>query len=374
MKNVWLLLTFVSLIGCQAEQPAEAGPQQEALASNEVEQIKMSPEQLASAAVEVGQAEMREMGDYLSCAGMIDVPPAYRQSVHSPVAGFASAIDKLPGERVSRGERLAVVSHPDLVRLQRSWLEARAQLPFLEKDEARKASLAGSDAASRRDYEQALSELRMAQAREKGLRAELKLIGFDVDALAESGEIQSQIGLFAPKSGYLTQVAVQPGQLVQPDNLLFELVDKSHLHLELEVFAKDLHRVKVGQPVVAKVPGTSQEWKGRVHLLGQSVDLAKKTARVHVHFDEAPELAVGTFLFAEIQTDRRTVLAVPEQAVIRTGEQAFVFAKTGEGFRKIEVALGQSDSGYLEVSSPELEPALTLALSGAYYINGSAAE
>ncbi|TXB61309.1 efflux RND transporter periplasmic adaptor subunit [Phaeodactylibacter luteus] len=373
MKNVWLLLSFVSLMGCQAEQPAEAGSQ-ETPASNEVGQVILSPEQLASAAVEIGQAEMREIGGYLSCSGMIDVPPASRQSVHSPVAGFVSAINKLPGQRVSRGERLAVVSHPNLVRLQRSWLEARAQLPFLEKDEARKASLAGSDAASRRDYEQALSELQLAQAREKGLRAELKLIGLDVDALAKSGEIQSQISLSAPKSGYLTQVAVQPGQLVQPEDLLFELVDKSHLHLELEVFAKDLHRVKVGQPVVAKVPGTSQEWKGRVHLLGQSVDMAKKTARVHVHFDEVPELALGTFLFAEIQTDRRTVMAVPEQAVVRTGEQAFVFAKNGEGFRKIEVALGQSDNGYLEVSSPELKPSLSLALSGAYYINGSAAE
>jgi cobalt-zinc-cadmium efflux system membrane fusion protein len=373
MKYVFFIFILsASLLACQNEAaPTDAT---ETPASTEAADglIHLSAAQLKEAGIQTGQPEQREIPTYLSCSGTIDVPPAYQQAVHSPVMGFVRNIRHLPGEQVRRGERLASIDHPDLVRLQRTFLETAAQLPYLQKDRDRKAELAQSDAASQRDYELALSELSVMQARYEGLKAELELIGIDAKNVEETKEIQSAIGIYAPTGGQLTHVEVRSGQLVQPETMLFQVTDDSHLHLELQVYAKDLHRVKKGQPVIANLPGEEAPITGTVHLVNQSIDMEQKTARVHIHLDEgASKLAIGSFLFAKIQTDSRMALTVPEEALIRSGEEAFVFQETGNGFQRIPVKPGTAADGYVEISGTSITDRTPVALKGAYYINGT---
>ncbi len=368
----FIFLLAVSLLACQNEAaPADSA---EAPAAAEVADgiIHLSAAQLKAAGIQTGQPEQREIPTYLSCSGTIDVPPAYQQAVHSPVMGFVRNIRHLPGEQIRKGERLASIDHPDLVRLQRTFLETAAQLPYLQKDRDRKAELAQSDAASQRDYELAMSELSIMQVRYEGLKAELKLIGINAKNLEETREIQSAIGIYAPAGGQLTHVEVRSGQLVQPETMLFQITDDSHLHLELQVYAKDLHRVKKGQPVIANLPGEEAPVTGTVHMVNQSIDMEQKTARVHVHLDEGTsKLAIGSFLFAKIQTDSRMALTVPEEALIRSGEDAFVFQETGNGFQKMPVRPGTTADGYVEISGTSITDRTPVALKGAYYINGT---
>jgi len=373
MKYVFFIFILsASLMACQNEAaPADTT---ETPADTETADglIYLSAAQLKEAGIQTGQPEQREIPTYLSCSGTIDVPPAYQQAVHSPVMGFVRNIRHLPGEQIRKGERLASIDHPDLVRLQRTFLETAAQLPYLQKDRDRKAELAQSDAASQRDYELAMSELSIMQSRYEGLKAELELIGIDAKNVEETKKIQSAIGIDAPAGGQLTHVEVRSGQLVQPETMLFQVTDDSHLHLELQVYAKDLHRVKKGQPVIANLPGEEAPITGTVHLVNQSIDMEQKTARVHVHLDEGTsKLAIGSFLFAKIQTDSRMALTVPEEALIRSGEEAFVFQETGNGFQRIPVKPGTAADGYVEISGTSITDRTPVALKGAYYINGT---
>lgn len=373
MKYVFFIFILsASLLACQNEAAPAAGTATPAATEAADGLIHLSAAQLKEAGIQTGQPEQREIPTYLSCSGTIDVPPAYQQAVHSPVMGFVRDIRHLPGEQIRRGERLASIDHPDLVRLQRTFLETAAQLPYLQKDRDRKAELAQSDAASQRDYELAISELSIMQARYEGLKAELELIGIDAKNVEETKKIQSAIGIYAPTGGQLTHVEVRSGQLVQPETMLFQVTDDSHLHLELQVYAKDLHRVKKGQPVIANLPGEEAPITGTVHLVNQSIDMEQKTARVHIHLDEgASKLAIGSFLFAKIQTDSRMALTVPEEALIRSGEEAFVFQETGNGFQRIPVKPGTAADGYVEISGTSITDRTPVALKGAYYINGT---
>jgi cobalt-zinc-cadmium efflux system membrane fusion protein len=373
MKYVFFIFILsASLMACQNEAAPADGTETAAATETADGLIHLSAAQLKEAGIQTGQPEQREIPTYLSCSGTIDVPPAYQQAVHSPVMGFVRNIRHLPGEQIRRGERLASIDHPDLVRLQRTFLETAAQLPYLQKDRDRKAELAQSDAASQRDYELAISELSIMQARYEGLKAELELIGIDAKNVEETKKIQSAIGIYAPAGGQLTHVEVRSGQLVQPETMLFQVTDDSHLHLELQVYAKDLHRVKKGQPVIANLPGGEAPITGTVHLVNQSIDMEQKTARVHVHLDEGTsKLAIGSFLFAKIQTDSRMALTVPEEALIRSGEEAFVFQETGNGFQRIPVKPGTAADGYVEISGNNITDRTPVALKGAYYINGT---
>lgn len=361
-----LLLLF--LTACQGTETPQA-PAEEAEADHDI--IILTPAQIEQAGITVGPLETRELPLTLSCSGTIDAPPASRQAVHSPVMGFVSDLRHLPGEYVKQGTVLARIAHPDLIRLQGSFLESAAALPALQQDAQRQASLSQSDAASQKALEKAQSDLAITQARYNALHAELQLIGIDAETVAAQQQIQPSIALRSPVNGYLTEIAAQPGQLALPETPLFQILDNSHLHLELEVFPKDLPRLVKGQHVTARVPGKDSAYIGHVYLINRAMTAGQKTVGVHVHFDEEPvDLALGTFLFAEVQTGSQLGFALPESAIARSGDQAVVFVETEEGFRRLPVELGTTDKGLVGVRSPELRAGLRVVVDGGYYLGG----
>ncbi len=364
------ILLGIALSTCQQQTETAAG--QDNGSAGEKNSIFLSAEQMELSDIVLGQPEVREIASYIECSGIIDVPPSNIRSVHSPVTGFIQKVNHLPGEYVRRGELLSSIAHPELIRMQRGFLESTGRIAFLKKDMERKEELANADAASRKAYEQTLTDYKVEEAHYNGLKAELELIGINVNALEETRQVQKSISLYTPVAGYLTRVNANPGKLVEPNMLLFEILDNSHVHLELEVFAKDLGLLSEGQQVVASIPGREEELYGKVHLINKAIDLERKTAKVHVHLDAEPHnLAIGAFLYARIRTDSRQVAAVPETAIVRSGGQAFVFVKEGDAFRKVEVETGQSDDGFIEIRKLDLQEGQQIALKGAYYINGT---
>ncbi|MCB9290985.1 MAG: efflux RND transporter periplasmic adaptor subunit [Lewinellaceae bacterium] len=354
------------------QQSGEANVTDGAKEESETAEVYLTPEQMELSEIVLGQPSLREIASYVECSGMIDVPPSNIRSVHSPVTGFVQGVKHLPGEYVRRGDLLATIAHPELIRQQRDFLESASKVAFLKKDLERKKELADADAASRKAYEQALSDYSVEEAHYNGLKAELELIGINTQALEESRQVQSSIRIYTPASGYLTKVNVNSGKLVEPNMLLFEVIDNSHVHLELQVFAKDLGLLRKGQKVIATIPGSDEELHGEVHLINKAIDLEKKTANVHVHLDEEPQgLAIGTFLYARIRTDSRQVSAIPEEALVRSGDRSFIFIREGERFRKVEVEAGQADEGFVEIKELNLREGQQIALKGAYYINGT---
>ncbi|RMD76217.1 MAG: biotin/lipoyl-binding protein, partial [Bacteroidetes bacterium] len=107
----------------------------------------------ASASVEWGVPLRMKLSQPLRVTASVEVPPQSLASVHSPVAGYVQTLRYLPGDHVRKGTLLCTLTHPELVRLQRDYLEARARLKFLESEKARKEQLAAVDAASRRTFE-----------------------------------------------------------------------------------------------------------------------------------------------------------------------------------------------------------------------------
>jgi cobalt-zinc-cadmium efflux system membrane fusion protein len=114
---------------------------------------------------------------------------------------------------------------------------------------------------------------------------------------------------------------------------------------------------------------------GEVHLTGKMIDLETKTAMVHGHFEKEPTpLAPGTFMQATLFTEGKEVWTVPESAVVRQGGEVFIFIKNKDGFEKIAVATGMSGNGYVEIIGMDFSENKQVALSGAYYLNGSDGE
>ncbi len=375
MKNilnyliVTTLLIFV-LFSCQQDTPTAATPAGDAPTATPVsESISLNDAQQQIAGIESGAVSLRSMSTVIECSGQIEVPPNYQFSVYAPVNGFIQSVNHLVGDYVKKGTLLTSLTHPDLVRLQRTFLEAYSELDFMKSEFQRKETLAKEDAGSQRAFEQAQAQYNRQQATVNGLAAELDLIGISSKQLKESQQIQSQIRLYAPATGYVTAVNINRGQLVQPTAPLFELIDNQHLHLELQVFAKDLPNIKKGQRIEARLPGNNNSIAATVHLVGKTIDREKKTAHIHAHLaDHAPDLAVGTYLPAKIYVEEKEVPAVPITALVREGGDQFIFIKRPDGFAKTEVQTGKQNGDWVELLQWDFPRQTEVVIKGAYYI------
>ena len=373
IKDNLLLFALLSTLAACAENDTVV-PDATSAAADSTELIVLTEEQLALANIETGTPERRTLGDPLRVSGRVEVPPQNLVSVHAPIKGFIRQADWLPGDVVRRGQLLTRIEHRDLIGLQRDYHEARAAVTFLEQEAARKETLAEAEAGAERLAQQAQADLAARRAHLAAAAAELRIIGLDPDRLDPEQPV-SRLGIYAPVSGVISQVAVNIGKLVQPEDLLFELVDRRHSHVEMDVYARDLGRLAVGQTIRIQAPGQPEPLPGTVHLLGPVIDPETKTARVHGHFDAEPApVAPGTMVEVEILTTLREALVVPEAAVVRRGETAVVFLREGAGFQPHPVRIGRIVDGYVELLDSTLTVQSKMAVSGAYYLMGSSGE
>lgn len=358
------------MVACRSEGTAGETPEN---AAGEEPDIRLDAEQEALANIELGHPRVRELARTIECAGRVDVPPQNRAVVHAPVTAFVRRVRYLPGDYVKKGTPLLTVEHPELVRLQGDFLEQAALLQGLEKDYRRKAGLVSTDATSERALDEVQARYEAAKARYRGLQAELQLLGLAPAQLEKDGIIRTQLLLRAPVSGYIQDVNVALGQLVQPETPLYTILDPGHAHLELEVFARDLPFVRKGQPVLSFLPGERDTFPAEVFLVGAMVDSQAKTATVHGHFRQEPVgLAPGTYLRAHILADAREALSLPESALVREGQRVLVYRKTGRAYSPVFVEPGRQEGDYVELRGQALSPEDTVVLRGGYYLQGEA--
>jgi Cu(I)/Ag(I) efflux system membrane fusion protein len=157
----------------------------------------------------------------------------------------------------------------------------------------------------------------------------------------------------APRDGVVLERNVVDGQRVMPGDVLFRIADHSLVWAMVDVAERDLAVVSQGQPVIVRArsyPGKT--FPGTVALVFPHLNPATRTVRVRI------ELANADFLLrpdmyaeAEIDTGSRTpLLAVPDGAVIDSGERQVVILDKGEGrFEPRPVKLGRRGAGYVEI-------------------------
>ena len=146
------------------------------------------------------------------------------------------------------------------------------------------------------------------------------------------------------------------GMYVSPSDVILEIVDTDHLHLELAVFEKDILKVKIGQKITFKVPEASKEvFNAEVHLVGKSIEGNDRTINIHAHLDDAikQKLLTGMFVEANIIVDSKKGLAIPAEALLTENNKNYVLIldnqKNGYAFKKVSVTIGEKSEKFVEI-------------------------
>lgn len=341
------------------------------------EEISLTRDQMKTISLEFGSLSEMKINDFIKATGTLGLPPNAYTSVNSKLPGVISNSKKMvEGEHIQKGKVLAYIENPDLILKQESYLTLQAELIYLQQSITRQETLAKANAGIEKNRQSLEADVSIKKAQIQSLEKQLAYYGIAINEI-KNNQYVDKVALIAPTSGYITKVNLHNGQYVNPQDELLEIINNQHLHLELDVFEKDIAQIEKGQRITYTIPALgSKMYNGEVEIIGKEFNLENKTVRIHGHLDEIIQPFIkDLFIDAKIWLNGGSVTALPEEAIIQDGESSYIYTANpnveGETveFKKIMVIPESTAGGYTSLRLLEEVPAgHNIVIKGSYYI------
>lgn len=247
------------------------------------------------------------------------------------------------GQRVHKGQLLAQLQSAsvaaDLAASRAGLLEAEATAREAVSTAARLKTLAGTDAVSAQQLEQAQAAAAGAEARAAAAKARV-----------QADELRlSYTRIVAPVDGIVSSKEAVEGALPQAGQLLFSLIRDGRLEWRAEVPASELAQLQAGQKVRVLPAGGTQPLEGKVRVVAPTVDATTRLGRVLVDLSGSPSARAGMFARGDFVLGDANVLTVPQTALLLRDGFAFVFKLEGSKVRQVKVELGRRQGDRVEI-------------------------
>ena len=318
------------------------------------EGLKLSSEESRNIGLKTVVADLRPLESVIRAAGVIKPHPDREAQVSSRVSGKIAGLFANVGDSVQKGQRLAEVQSAEMQKLQVELIQAENKLLLAKAELDRAQSLVEMKIAARKELIAAQNQHQATVNEIEGLIQQLLLSGLPEGAIQEvrAKKTISTFPVFAPIDGAVAERNVVLGETVEPDKVIFKILDTSVVFVEGSVFEETLPQLKIGQTVrirLASYPG--EAFSGRISRFSPNVDAEKRTLRLWV---EVPNKGrrLKPNLFAEMDVvvgGGKEALAIPLDALISSEAETFVFVEEKGSFRRADVILGARDDRYVEV-------------------------
>ena len=352
MKNLYILIFSLVLIACGNSEKNIETVEEIQTDSNEIDITK---EQFKGEKMAFGSLTEQEFNETVKTNGMIDVPPHNKSSVTSFFGGYITKTPLLVGDKVVKGQLLVTLENTEYVEIQQNYLEVVEQLNYLKSEFTRQKTLFDENITSEKNFLKAESTYKSNLAHYNGLRKKLEMMHINPTSV-EQGHISSTINIYAPIEGHVTKVNVSNGTYVSPADIIMEIVDTDHIHLELSIFEKDILKIKKDQDILFTIPEASNKtFVAEVHLVGTTIDEKSRRVKVHGHIDNTQtNFIVGMFVEAEILVKSRKSSALPKEAIINLENEFYVLVLKNETetefhLEKVKIEKGNETETFVEI-------------------------
>ncbi len=299
--------------------------------------------------------------------------------VFAPYAGRVERLLVTVGQRVRRGQALAVLSSADIGQAQADLHKAEADQALNRGSLARVRDLVEGGVIARKDQDQAEADLARSSAEANRARARLAqygvsgVSGVSGAAGAAGGAVTQSLTLTAPLAGLVVERNSNPGAEVRTDvagTPLFTLSDPATLWATLDLDESQLALLKPGQTVeLVTAAWPDQVFSATVLNIGAAVDAASRTVKVRARVANPDgRLKAEMFVNARVAAHGGLPL-VPADAVFLHGEQSSVFVPRGKGrFERRDVTVRAAGPQFLQVAAG-LAAGDKVVVGGALYLN-----
>lgn len=353
-KSTIFVFFMLAVLSCSKKEPTN---NQEKYSDPNL--VSLTEAQAKNVKISFCKIEKREFNHEITVTGMLHVPPQNLVSIAAVGGGYIKNTSLLPGSKVYKGQTIATIQNLDYITLQQDFLEAKNKFEYIERDYQRQQTLSSENIVSSQALQLVTSDYKSIKTKVRALEEKLLAFGF-IPSKITSENISHSVDIFSPINGYVTKVNVNIGKYVTPSDVLFEIANTEHLHIELSVFEKDIHFLKKGQKIKVTLADGSSVRNAYIHLIGREI-APDRTVAVHAHLDkEDPELIPGMYIKAVIESNHKTSYCLPEQAICFSGNERIVFiSKDKNIYQAIKVQTGNTDEGYTEIDLLDNDPLIT---------------
>ena len=356
-------ITLVLAAACRRQlagiRDAGSGPESAAVEEHRDEarhetlptRVRLSPEVVRDAHIRTAKAAVQSLPSTIALAGEIAADPDLAADVAVRTAGRIVDVRVKEGQRVRKGELLAVAESAGASEARAALAKDSARARAARENANRLKRLLADGLAAGQEVRSAEAEARALEAEADAARGVLASIG----AAAQGG---ARVELRSPLEGVVLRRNAIRGQSVSAEHVVVSVADLRRGYFLARVFEKDLAQVHQGAKAEVRLNAyPDQVFEGEVESVGRQLDSAARTvlARIAVR-DERGLLRVGLYGTAVVvqaqagETEPRVV--VPVDAVTRVGEREAVFVAHPDGdFELHPVTVGRSAAGKVEVLS-----------------------
>jgi membrane fusion protein, heavy metal efflux system len=348
MKSVVMLLGLTAaLAGCgtgKAKIDTPASPQRPDSPGTEY----VSPD---SKGIQTQAARVSTIPEYLDLPAHIEADPTRVVHVFAPAGGRIVEMKVRPWDQVEKGQTLAMLESSDLARAVADYHKAVADGQVKQKALVRAQDLLDHKAISEKDYEQAQGDAQQSQAEVEAAREQVQVFGMDPD------HASTELLVKAPRAGVILDIGAAPGEFSQALSApapLATIADITSVWALGDIYEQDLSAAKLGEQAEVTLNAyPNQHWTGSVNVVSGAVDTATRTLRVRVVLSNVgARIKPGMFGAIRILRSSGQGILLPAPAVIREGNDAYVFVSKGNGhFERRTVKIGRTLDGSIEILS-----------------------
>jgi RND family efflux transporter MFP subunit len=361
----------------------------------------LTAEQIKTVGITFGNIENKELTATIKANGNLKVPNNNKANATSLYGGVIKTLNVQIGSYVKKGQIIATIANPQFIQLQEEYLSTGSRITFAEQEVARQKELNEGNAGAKKNLQSANADLNSLRTRRASLQQQIQLMGINPNNVS-NGNLQSMLVVSSPISGTVSNVFAKIGSYVDVSSPVAEIVDNGSLHLDLNVFEKDLPMLKVGQTIHFTLTNNpTTEYDAVVYSIGTAFESDSKTIPVHCNVKgNKTGLIDGMNITAIVSLNNVTSPAVPTEAIVEADGKYYIFIKTNKepeehheegeeghnhkeaekgkeeepknttNFEKIEIVKGVSNMGFTAITFVnDIPKDAVIVTKGAFFIN-----
>jgi Cu(I)/Ag(I) efflux system membrane fusion protein/cobalt-zinc-cadmium efflux system membrane fusion protein len=280
--------------------------------------IQLTPQRMQSIGVVIGQVEFKPVSSDLRFYGNVEIDERRQAYVQTRFAGWVRKVyADSTGSLIRRGQPLFTIYSPDLVSTEQEYLLAKKNLETLQPSTINGVASGASSLLN--------------ATKERLLQWEVS--PSEIEQLDQRGKAITDLTIYSPVSGYITEKKALPNMYVQPETMLYTVADLSDVWVIAQVFQSDAGKIKPGDTADVTVdayPG--QVFSGRLDYLLPQLDMNTRTLPVRLVFpNPGMKLRPGMYVNVRVKHSMGRQLVVPATAAFHSGTKNLVFVYSGEG-------------------------------------------
>lgn len=370
------------------------------------DEITITTKQAKSINLKIGELKSLKVSEVIETNGELELAPQNIADVHVLIGGVITKINVIEGTKVKKGQVLATLQHPDIIKIQEDLISQNSELNYLKQEFKRQEKLYTEKVGSGKEFQKIKADYEGRNALVDALKAKVRMLGLNPEKVI-NGSITESLNVRSPLNGKVSLVETNIGEYVSTDKRLFQVVDNDHLHCAFRIYENDILKVREGQEIIVSSPSFgSKSFIATIYAISPAFEETPKALHIHADLKKHDDrLISGMYVSGKIKTDSIQRNVLPRTAVVQEEGKKYVFIHHEESkeaqhvhedhsehegehnhteendheneihFKKTEVKTGVEEGNWIEILNAEnLSDNKEIALTSAYYLQAEMAK